>query len=339
MTGREVWSNIAREMWQPLRIASEEKQTLQLAVCRKNGDLVAKSSFKCNKDFIEYFRVHGYPAVVVGIDIREWSRRDFAIQSLMTVNLHKNIKTTLDHLRKSGLINFHDPMSIQYTGDGAILIFGGELSENPGARSIDCKKEPKYTCLDSDPNLDLNVCMIKPASFDSDLQSIFGALSFVFSFNALSQWDNIGQKYIHASGATREHSYAPLYLRYAISTGNVFPVLDAFDQLQFVGAPLVTCSRILSTDHGNHFLVDARLLHEMNKYGGISKIGTGHPSTCWDQELIISEFPEKQVKTGYFRYADIFGHHSDKPLLQSLGKTTITPGRFQIGSHDTRVVD
>jgi hypothetical protein len=335
MNGREKWIAMASDMWRPLQAEYEDGRVFKMSVCKKNADLVVKSYFEGAEYKSDFYRIHGLPAVVVGIDIREWTRRDFAVQSFMTANLHKNIKKVIHLLHAGGLIDYYDPLKISYTGDGAIIIFGGDKSENPMTKANVCKNTPQHKCLGKDGE----ICIAKEETFLIDERTILAALSFVFSFNAISQQDNIGKRFIHASGTTRERDYAPLYLRYAISYGHVIPILDAFESLQFVGAPLVTSSRILSTDHGNHFLIDARLLHEMDKYGGISCIGNNNRSTSWDQELFVSELPDKKVKSAFFRYADVVGHHGDGPLLLSLGKTTVSPMRYQIGSHDTGVID
>jgi hypothetical protein len=337
MQGREKWIAAAEEMWRPLRVADEEGRTFCMEVCKKNADLVVKTFFEDSEYNANIYRIYGTPAVVVGIDIREWTRRESAVQSFMTANLNKNIRKVLEQLHRGGIIGFCDPINVSYTGDGAIIIFGGPWSENPSLKRIHCTQLQPHKCLDHKNGGDQ--CIQNKEPFPCDESTIFAALSFVFSFNALMQQDNLGKRFNHTPGTTREHGYTPLHLRYAVSFGPIIPIIDAFDNLQFVGAPLVTCSRILSTDHGNHFLIDAKLLHEMNKYGGISNIGKSKRSTNWDQELLVSELPDRQVKSGFFRYADVVGHHGDGPLLLALGKTTVNPVRYQIGSHDVRAFD
>jgi hypothetical protein len=78
---------------------------------------------------------------------------------------------------------------------------------------------------------------------------------------------------------------------------------------------------------------------EMNKYGGIQSIGAETEQYKWNQNLMISELPEKQIKNDAFRYVDVVGFHEDGPLLRALKKGNIRPKKYQIGSHDVRAID
>jgi hypothetical protein len=347
--------------WIPILNDYDHGKQFNLMSCRTNGELSLSSYFHTSKNIYDSYKICSIPALVVGIDVREWTRRTPAIRTIITALLYNNIKRTCDIIRKTGLFTENEPTFISHTGDGAMAVFDTwEYWKDGDYNCFWDGKKCKQSCLD--PKLEERWCPgqknnnsthtdaqnnAKQPLYEQDRDSriykcILKALAFIFSLNAMTQHDNEGKRFNVLSdpyNSEAREEYLPLYLRYALSFGRVTPVIGALDQLECIGTPMVTCSRILSTDHGNHFLLDRDLLVQINKFGGLLRIGEREPKFNWKQELYVSELPDKNVKYGSFRYADVFGHHEDGPLLQARGMSHVQPHRFQIGSHDAKVLD
>jgi hypothetical protein len=344
MFNRMQWLNEANIMWSGIKSKYYENCTISMAVCNIYHDLVVKTKFPGKNYGAELHRISGKEAVVLGIDIKEWTRRDWAIQTIISANLYELISRVSRILKEDGILGENDPIHIAHTGDGAMVVFVEH--DNSHERGMTrCKWENnnmKNCCLT--PEWDPQNCYFDPRIHDVDRSIskniILKALSFLFSLNAIIQQDNFSEKFkVERKGGNQRYQYLPLYLRYALSMGRVFPVINTYNDLECIGNPMVTSNRILSTDHGNHFLVDRKLLNEMNKYGGIQSIGSETEQFNWNQSLMISELPEKQIKNDVFRYVDIVGFHEDGPLLRALKKGNLQPKKYQIGSHDVRAID
>jgi hypothetical protein len=349
--------------WNPILLAYEKGKQFDLMSCLTNGDLSLSSYFPKSPELFLPHKICSIPALVVGVDVREWTRRTPAVRTLITALLYYNIRRTCEIIRKGGLL-VEEPTFISHTGDGAMVVFDtweylkgesycgfwdGQCNQpclEPVWNARGCPGRPKKIGPRVEPIA--AAPEVPPKGLDEldqenrIYQSILKALAFIFSLNAITQQDNEGKRFnVLPEPYQSEHGeeYLPLYLRYALSFGRVTPVIGAQGQLECIGPPMVTCNRILSTDHGNHFLLERNLLVQINKFGGLLRIGEGVPGFDWKQELYVSELPDKKIKYGSFRYADVFGHHQDGPLLAARGMSHIRPNRFQIGSHDAKVLD
>ena len=100
-------------------------------------------------------------------------------------------------------------------------------------------------------------------------------------------------------------------------------------------AAMVTCARILSADHGNHFLMDYALLKDLERHGGLGNLCGGQ----WGQRLHTALLDEVKVKSGKFRFADIFGFYHDGLLLHALRHLHQKPRTYHIGSHNVASID
>ena len=105
---------------------------------------------------------------------------------------------------------------------------------------------------------------------------------------------------------------------------------DFNDALNCVGNGIVTCGRILSSDHGSHFLIDNELLRAIQTRGGLPSLCNGR----WEHRLHSALLHEQKVKTSRVRYADVFGFYTDTPLLVALNRINTPSTRHHIGSHD-----
>ncbi len=338
MASREELKRQTKEMWRGVKRAATEGQNLDLAVCRKDRGLLATARFASLGQAPEVFRVYTRRAVVVGVDVREWTRRSWAVQSMITAILYDNIRHVCDTLQNVGILRDGQPSVVSHTGDGAMLVFDC---------ADDASKKPRDYCLATGHHSGKCQLCPQPGEDRLPIDVINGVMAFVYALNAITQQDNYGERFRTAPCGQRVESelegptieYLPVYLRYALSHGRVLPVIGVYGQLECVGEPMVTCNRILSTDHGNHLLFSRDLLREIDRHGGLLQLGKGHPVFDWKHVLYVSESADKDLKCRNFRYADVFGYHEDGPLLRALGQTAFEPRRYQIGSHDTRMVD
>jgi len=289
-------------------------------------------------------------AIVVGIDVREWTRRSWPAQMVITSILNTCILKSRKVLRDAGVLARDEPLIAVPTGDGAHLVFIdkkeiGRRSEQwtadgDGDAEGRTKQYPAVPGAGEKGSNGDAGGRREQRRLDKDL--LGRVLSFVFILNTLVTEYN----HRRLSGGSQEEDpedagklrILPIYPRFCLTWDDVLLCIDLNDRLNAVGRGMVTCARILASDHGNHFLVHTGLLHEAQKSGGLARIAKVSPVGDWDARLHITELPEQQVKSGSFRYADVFGHYSDAPLLRLLRSPSVTPQIFHIGSHDVQQV-
>ena len=80
-------------------------------------------------------------------------------------------------------------------------------------------------------------------------------------------------------------------------------------------------------------MIDRDLMRYIQILGGFAEIGKDSNVTDWQALLQIADLPERKIKTGAFRYVDVFGHYSDRPLQAILGRKSSSI--YAIGSHDS----
>jgi hypothetical protein len=250
------------------------------------------------------------PVVVVGMDIREYSRRADVDMLFLSLMLHATIEKTLKILRMGGMLEDDEPMIFIWTGDGAHVIF------DCGNRGEERHFIPR--------------------------QTIEKAFAFVLTLNALvwqDNWRNAFREKDEGGGPEsaqeRSKKVLPMGVRYTMTYGDVLLLVDINRVINCVGNPMVTCRRILGVDHGDHWLIQDRLLDCVCQMGGLARIAEG----AWEQRWHMAELPDKCIKEGIFRYADVFGHYMDGPLLRFLGNWGEQPTMYHIGSHDVQVLD
>jgi len=178
------------------------------------------------------------------------------------------------------------------------------------------------------------------------------AVSFVFTLNAILHNDNTNQIFTDDSElSSGRHPTFPIECRYAMSYDDVLLLEDLtrthlashqedreediLNNLNCIGNAMVTCSRILSTDHGNHFLVDNNLLQMIASCGGLEKLCGGQ----WGQRLHLTLMNDVKVKSGVFRYADAFGYYHDRLLMDAIRKIHQRCETYHIGSHNIGSLD
>ena len=162
------------------------------------------------------------------------------------------------------------------------------------------------------------------------------AFSFIFALNAVLAEDNARQRFKDDSQRSRDSFPTfPIECRYAVSFDDVYLLAnDLYEEPNCVGNAIVTCARIVSNDHGNHLLVDHNLMRELEPHGGINGLRGG----IWKQKLHHSLLSEVKIKSGSFRYADVFGFYNDDPLMQSKRRTNTAGKQIHIGSHDVNTL-
>ncbi len=348
MIGREELKRQTEAEWQSVKRAYIEGQNLDLHICRKDRGLLVTGTYSALPEVSRSVRIGTMRAVVVGVDVREWTRRSWAVQSMITAILYENIRRVCESLRKVGFLAEDQPSVISHTGDGAMLVFGcgeeGAASPSEGDQGLDRVDECPVV---AGGTRTCQACLDPHRDSGLPIDVINTAMAFVYALNAMTQQDNFGERFKTTSlnqqgvppAEAEEMEYLPVYLRYALTHGRVLPVIGVLGQLECVGEPMVTCNRILSTDHGNHLLVSRGLLREIDRHGGLLELGRGNPAFDWKHVLYVAEMSDKLLKYGRFRYADVFGYHDDGPLLSGLGETVFEPRRYQIGSHDVRMVE
>ena len=296
--------------------------------------------------------------VVVGLDIREWTKRSAPGQLVVAAIMNGQILQTRDLLRAHGLFSHDDPLLIVPTGDGAYIVFdaGGEVETlEPAENQVKAAREKEKaerkagTEAPSDEvkreKQEATAALVK-ASAEAEkaawkrVTAIGKALCFVLTLNAFfSEQNSRGVSSAWSSRKSQDMPVLPIYPRFALTIDRMLLCIDKTngnDRLNAIGPAMVTCGRLLSSDHGNHFLVHDRLLHECAPYGGLARVASrlGGMGSDWDAHFHYTELPETKIKSGQFRYADVFGHYGDAPLLRLHGRESASPLEYHIGSHD-----
>ncbi len=290
-------------------------------------------------------------AIVVGLDIREYSRRKPEHQLFLTMNLHVCVKKAIELLRIDGILTESEPRITIQTGDGAYVVFTLLEAHDP-FDTLEFDEELKRCVEDSSLEADgknglwesedwkdlveqTKICVKERRECESNYlpTAAAQAMSFVFALNAIMSGDNARQGFVSDSSKPGEIDSGvqvfPAECRFAVSYDEVL-LLDVYGSLNCIGNGIVTCARILSTDHGNHLLLDYELLKGLECYGGLKSLCGGQ----WGHRLHFALLDDVKVKSGQFRYADVFGFHDDKPLLQALRRAHQTPASYHIGSHN-----
>ncbi len=316
---------------------------------------------------------------IVGLDIREWTRRDHASQLIVATIANSCVVHAVDILHEHGLFTKDDPLFALPTGDGVYMVFdAGEDLEADGAQVGHEEREAVTELVEAirkreeaqahfDPKQSKTAATLANAitaekeakeRFDSvsgkpsggrietknaereRVEAIGKALSFILILNTLLLEQNArrpaGESLFREE---KEMSVWPIYPRFSLTLDRLLPCLDANKKLNVIGPGMVTCGRLLSADHGNHFLVHDRLLHECDPHGGLARVASRAGVGDWDAHFHCAELPDAKIKSGSFRYADVFGHYMDTPLLRLHGVRSIPPMEYHIGSHDMLVLD
>ena len=277
----------------------------------------------CSIDPAAGFRKHGIQrcdpvavtrrkALVVGLDIREYSKRKLEEQLLLTLQLQFGIWRTKELLWRSAILSRGMPDVAIQTGDGAYLVFGLPSTIPDGVR---------------DSSRDGVARHYLP-------EFAFQAFSFIFALNVILTDDSarsaFRQKDTEMAAHADEMPAYPSEYRFAISYGDVFYINDFNKVRNCVGSAVIACARILSTDHGSHFLIQEELLRALEPHGGLAEIGHG----IWEHRLHAAGMPDIGVKSGRFRYTDAVGFYTNAPLLKALGNSGARARNYHIGSHN-----
>ena len=269
-------------------------------------------------------------AVVVGVDVREYSRREYHHQLIITAVLNATILKAIRILRDGARLAGTDPSIIVHTGDGAMVVFDSWEFEWEERATRAAELREKAARHRKEPE------KVRRRAPDVNREVVERAFDFVFVLNALIAQDNERQAFqIDRDTQGAAMGILPIHVRFALTLGEVLLVVGPNEGLNCVGKAMVTCARILATDHGNHLMVEDTLLHQIERHGGLGRLGDGE----WEQSLHGTELPERRVKSGEFRYADVFGHYSDAPLLRMLNRRASRTTQVHIGSHDVAVID
>jgi hypothetical protein len=277
-------------------------------------------------------------AITVGLDIREYSRRMPEQQLFLTMCLFAAINRGIELLRRAGMIEPDEPRVTAQTGDGALIVFTSVDAFNPVRRMEELLCGPG----DGKPSFNEGA---GGAAYAQEKRKVElerlprlaeQAFSFVFAVNSLIENENRRQGFVEQPiGGHASTAVFPVAVRYAMSYDNVLLMLDVNEVLNCVGRGMVTCARILATDHGNHFLIEDSLLRALAPLSGVNGIGGG----VWGQRLHSAVLQEARVKTNVVRYADVFGFYSDGPLLMAQGRHRAPRRQYHIGSHDVGAID
>jgi hypothetical protein len=283
-------------------------------------------------------------SIVVGIDIREYSRRDAEQQLFLTVTLFARIRQVIGLLRFVGLCEIDQPPIVVSTGDGAHVVFTFPIPEI----KMDEYNRKFEAYIHSKTDLHINQWVKRRAALrakmaieelaetrkDSDDASVFAvassAFSFVLALNAVLVEDG-ERRLFHQSPESKDGFNAfPMECRYVMSYENVLLMKDVNNMLNACGSALITCARILSTDKGSHFLVDYELVKDLERHGGLNHLCKRQ----WNQDFHTALMDSVNVKSGTFRFQDVFGFYDDALLMQAMRQTQTKPKRFHIGSHN-----
>lgn len=283
-------------------------------------------------------------AVVVGLDLREYSRREPADQLFLAVRLGASIKKAKQVLQDGGILPPQEPRIVEGTGDGALVFFTSldhyQKEGLPDATQCSCclgqkEKEGDPACTE----WNRRKREMEAARFPEVVDQ---AMAFVFAVNAIISNDNARNACWTSgpgSGNRREAATAlpayPVECRFALSVGDVLLRTDEAGALKCSGGALITCSRILSSDRGSHLLIHEDLLRQLESHGGLASLCQGQ----WGHRLHCALLPKSVVKSDVYRFADAFGFHHDGPLLRALGCSYQEPREYHIGSHHSGSLD
>ncbi len=310
MIFREDLIEKARESGRDLMRAIEPGHYVRI-----NGDGSFSIGFPTARNmFLKRSVLPRIEGITVGIDVREWTRRTSFGQLAIAGVLNACVATAVELLRKVAVLDPGEPIVTVPTGDGAYLVFDdGKGIKKEGGEAIDTEGFP---------------------------EAVIGkTLSFVLTLNTLISEYNMRGRFEEDQppvGGSRGQSFSilPIYVRFALTLDELLLCIDLNNGLGVVGPGVVSCTRILQTDQGNHMLLHDRLLHECDKYGGLTRITSTTSAGDWHPKFHVAELPEVQVKAGKFRYADVFGNYTDEPLLRLRGAASVKPAEYHIGSHD-----
>jgi hypothetical protein len=285
-------------------------------------------------------------AVVIKMDVREYSRRSTEDQLFLTSTFFAWIERARDLLTCASLLTKDEPRITIQEGDAAYFIFTPpsviDFEEKSGALSKQLKTNmdklshtEDWRSIASLKNVFNEFVAWRDQCEREELPIIAGqAFSLIFALNALMKHDN-GRKAFSSHNEEQALPPFPVESRFAASYDDVLLLRDINRQLNCVGNGVVTCGRIISADHGGHLLVHHELFKALDTHGGLENLC----SRRWGQQFHSAVFDAVKIKTGEFRYVDIFGYHNDRPLLDGLHLYT-TPSRvYSIGSHDVRCLE
>jgi class 3 adenylate cyclase len=295
----------------------------------------------------------GIEAIAVGLDLREYSRRDPANQLLLTLMLEAGIRKTRRILEGGGILPPQEPRVVEPTGDGALVFFTAldhyDSRGLPEAQSCtQCRRAPKR----SEHDWPCSLWHLRKRTIEADhfLEAVDRAMAFVFALNAIVSNDSnrcadpasLPRSGASAAGGSTPPAY-PVECRFAVTWGEVLLRTDegravlytlGGGALRCSGNALITCNRILMTDKGSHFLIHDDLLRKLEPHGGLASVCQGQ----WRHRLHCALLPKSTVKSGAYQFADAFGFYDDGPLLRALGNPYQEPREYYIGSHDIRSI-
>ncbi len=223
--------------------------------------------------------------VVVALDIREWTKRTLAGQLAVGAVMNNRAMQSLKMLQDHGLLSAEEPLFMAPTGDGSYIVFDA-------GEDVDVDEKKSSAPPSSD----------KLAA--TRLEAIKKGLLFVLTLNTLFAEQNARRPSSACFGKNNEEiPFLPIYPRFAITLDRMILCLDMKGSLNAIGNAMYNCGRILSSDHGNHFLVNGKLLHECDRYGGLGQVASHAGPGDWQARFHIAELPETKIKSGMFRYA------------------------------------
>jgi hypothetical protein len=240
--------------------------------------------------------------VVVGLDIKEYSVRETHEQLALEIMLLASVQKALHILIAGGALKPDAPLCVTNTGDGMRVVFAVDFT----ARGDRLRRSSLEGAIDQ-------------------------AFAFVLTMNAMVSEDNERQPF----RASDKGSLYPVSLRFAVTYGKVLILhLSEAGNRTVIGEPIVTSARILSSDSGNHLLMEEKLQTEVDRTGGMNAVCHGE----WDQRFHVTTMREVAIKQSKCRFVDIFGHYSDAPLLRMLRRDPKGCRIYHIGSHDVSQV-
>lgn len=320
-------------------------------------------------------------AIVVGLDIREYSRRSPDQQFFLTLWLYSAIDKALRLLREAAFLPPEEPPIIVQTGDGAYLVFTFLEAWNPfnhcreaserlaleqRADAADLgrawqarRRDPSWAALgregrawakaEHEHSVENSLAAAASKAYaglaqrkrDAELPFVpvvaSRAFGFVFALNSIVEADNARKGFLLDDGDDEETEFPtfPVKIRFALSCDDVLLMEDVNQTLNCEGNGMVTCGRIVKSDHGDHLLVHDRLLSDLDRWGGVNRVADGQ----WGQRLHHTMLAEAKIKTATYQYADVFGFYHDGPLCRGLGRDPRTPQTYHIGSHNVRSIE
>jgi hypothetical protein len=295
-------------------------------------------------------------SIVVGVDIREYSRRSAEQQLFLTLALNARIRLAIELLRSISLLPYDEPRIIAHTGDGAHVVFtfldavelplgvAGKPGHDEFKEYVTTKSDvppgslPPHTREKLERTRSHAVVALDDLMRDQHVREsqilykvASRAISFVLTLNAILHEDGRRGRFQHYDMNPRDgYPTFPLECRYAMSYDNVLFLQDVNKMEYAVGSALVTCARILSTDKGSHLLVDFELIKDLEKHGGLNQLCDRQ----WKQDFHSALLDTIKVKSGTFRFADVFGFYQDTLLQHAMRHPHTAPFTYHIGSHN-----